>query len=305
MAIKISGTTVIDNSCNVTNANTFTATTFVGDGAGLTGITPPAAVLKPENTNPADGATGVSVTPTLCGSEYLSLYDKTHTCSCFQVSIDSGFSNTEFTCEVAGACTSLTVPADCLGFSTQHFFRLRYEDADGCCSEFSNPTCFTTQPALEVLGSSTCGGFYIGTICAVGSCYYLIVAPNSVGSATCQYKTTRTCSGVGCTGDALVDGFGNTYDHLDNTTHPAGNWTATRTIAGFTDWYLPSICELRSMYDNCGCLPSGEEFPSNCVGSSTERVADDKCDLDFVNGNTTNRSKGSFCAIRATRRIPF
>ena len=38
MAIKISGTTVIDNSQNITNAGIVTATSFTGDGAQLTNL---------------------------------------------------------------------------------------------------------------------------------------------------------------------------------------------------------------------------------------------------------------------------
>jgi len=303
MAIKISGTTVIDDSCNVTNANTFTATTFVGDGAGLTGVPAPAAVLKPENTNPADGATGVDLTPTLCGSEYFSLYDKTHTCSCFQVSECSDFSTCNvFTCEIAGACRSVIVPGGCLGFNTQHFFRLRYEDEDGCCSDFSDATCFTTLAAPATLGESIVGGFYMGTICAAGSCYYLIMAPNATGCASCQWKTLNTDSGVGA---EFCDGYGNTYDHLDNSSHPAGNWTATRSIGGFSDWYLPAICELGQLYTNKGSSPAGEGFVNDGYWSSTENNASNGCLHDLGNGNVCYRTKNNTCPVRAIRRVPF
>jgi len=38
MAIKISGTTVIDDSRNMQNIGVITATSFVGSGSGLTGV---------------------------------------------------------------------------------------------------------------------------------------------------------------------------------------------------------------------------------------------------------------------------
>ena len=38
MAIQVSGTEVISNARNISNVGTVTATSFVGDGAGLTGL---------------------------------------------------------------------------------------------------------------------------------------------------------------------------------------------------------------------------------------------------------------------------
>ena len=268
MAIKISGNTVIDDSKNFDVA-TATATAFVGDGSALTGVSPD-VIIKPTNTSPADAATGIGATTTLCGSAYFSLYGKTHTCSCFQVSECSDFSTCNvFTCEIVGACTNLAVPGGCLGSLTEHFFRLRYEDSDGCCSSFSDATCFTTAAVPTTLGESICGGFYMGTICAASTCYYLIMAANATGCACCQWKTTYTASGVG---NEMFDGYGNTYDHLANATHQAGNWTATRSIGGLGDWYLPAICELNQLYTNKACAPAGEGFAADQYWSSTEKA---------------------------------
>lgn len=306
MAIKISGTTVIDNSCNVTNANTFTATTFVGDGSGLTGIASPTEILTPTNTNPANIANNVSLTPTICGSEYISLYDKTHTCTCFQVSECPDFSTCNvFTCELAGSNTSISIPSDCLNYSTEHFFRIRYEDEDGTCSAFSDATCFTTcvNPlATAALGDSVLGGFYMGTICAAGTCYYLIMSPNSGGCIRCVWKTTETNSGVGF---ERFDGYGNTYDHLANASHPAGNWTATRTINGFSDWYLPARFEMCTLYQNRACAPGGEAFNNLRYWTSTEHnntfgftILTDRGGFDYAD-------KIQCCTLRAIRREPF
>jgi hypothetical protein len=38
MAIKISGSTIIDDSRNIVNAGVITATSFSGDGSNLTGV---------------------------------------------------------------------------------------------------------------------------------------------------------------------------------------------------------------------------------------------------------------------------
>ena len=304
MAIKISGNTVIDDSCNFRNIGTATATCFVGDGSQLTGLSIPSEdVLKPTNLSPSNGEETVDLTPTLLGSAYISLFGSTHSCTCFQVSECSDFSTCNvFTCEIAGACTSIAVPAGCLSDDTQHFFRLRYEDDNGCCSDFSDATCFTTPNVPNVLGESICGGFYMGTICAAGSCYYLIMAPNATGCACCCWKDPSTCSNVGT---ERCDGYGNTYDHLANAEHKAGNWTATRSIGGFSDWYLPALCELDQLYNNKACAPAGEGFAENDYWSSTECVSNGAfyqyfrtgC-IRFINKSTTNR-------VRAIRRVAF
>lgn len=149
---------------------------------------------------------------------------------------------------------------------------------------------------------TTAGGFYMGTICAAGSCYYLIMAPNATGCAICQWKTTRTCSSVG---DEKCDGYGNTYDHLDNSSHPAGNWTATRSIGGFSDWYLPAKCELFQLYTNCDCPPAGEGFASGNYWSSTEDNANVACLQKFNNGLISGFNKSDTYRVRAIRRVSF
>ena len=304
MAIKINNTTVIDDSRNLCNVGTITASCIFGDGASLTGVTPD-RILQPANQEPADAATGVLLEPTLSGTEFVSSDGSSHCCTCFQVSECSDFSTCNvFTCEIAGACTSLAVPADCLSLNTQHFFRLRYEDQDGCCSEFSDATCFTTVALPSTLGESTFGGFYMGTICAAFSCYYLIMAPNATGCACCCWRINRTCSGVG---SEQADGYGNTYDHLANATHPAGNWTATRSIGGLSDWYLPATCELKQLYNNRACAPVGEGFRTTFYWSSSEQQAGIACGVLFQNGNVSGYSynKDFAKAVRAVRRVPF
>ena len=302
MAIKISGTTVVDNSRTFCNIGTATATCFVGDGSAITGVGVD-RIFKPGNQSPADAATDVEVEATLTGTCFVSTVGSRHVCTCFQVSECSDFSTCNvFTCEIAGACTSLAVPADCLSLNTQHFFRLRYEDQDGCCSEFSDATCFTTVALPSTLGESTFGGFYMGTICAAGSCYYLIMAPNATGCACCCWRINRTCSGVG---SEQADGYGNTYDHLANATHPAGNWTATRSIGGFSDWYLPALCELNQLYQNCACAPAGEGFVSTDYWTSTEIDARDACSSFLGNGGSYYNVKTTARCLRVIRRVAF
>jgi len=303
MAIKISGTTVIDDSGNFTNIANTTATTLIGDGSQLTGISKAVDIVTPLNVSPADGATDVSFTPTLEASQFISMFERSHANTQFQVSIDSGFSNTEVDV-FTGADTTVVVPIS-LSADTEHFFRVRFFDDIGCCSSFSTVTSFTTEALPTVLGASSFGGFYMGTICAAGSCYYLIMAPNASGCASeCQWKTETTCSSVG---NEECDGYGNTYDHLANATHPAGNWTATRSIGGYSDWYLPARNELNQLYINKGSSPAGEGFLAEYYWSSTECSASEACRQAFNCGliNATTKTDTITMNVRAVRRVAF
>jgi hypothetical protein len=151
------------------------------------------------------------------------------------------------------------------------------------------------------------GGFYMGTISASGASYYLFVAPNATGFTQAEWKDARTCTGGA---SSLNDGFANTYPALANFTHPAGNFAATRTISGFSDWYLPAINELQVIYDNGatifnGPLPSGERFCSGSYWSSTEVTATFTCYMRFTTGVRCENNKTRECCARAVRRVPI
>jgi len=205
--------------------------------------------------------------------------------------------------------TSITVTTS-LDESDQYEFRARHNGATFGSSAFVSTTA-TTVPVFDgtdFAGQPFGGGFYMGRICAAGTCYNLIVAPNATGCTCCQFKpscssTSGTCSDV--------DGYANTYPALENSTHPAGNWTATRTIDGFSDWYLPAIDELVVFYSNGGGngsgdpLPSGEDFLTNGYWSSTECGSDDACSLNFYTGyRSYGYKKTRKLRVRAVRRVP-
>jgi hypothetical protein len=206
--------------------------------------------------------------------------------------------------------TSITLPEEILEEDTEYEFRARHRSATFFVSDFGSTTATTKESFDElvgaVFGDAACGGFYIGTICAASTCYALIVAPNATGCIQRQWKTTRTATA--CTSD--VDGFANTYTGLNNTNHPAGNWTATRTINGFSDWYLPAESELSQLYTNDGgatntTLPSGEGFTAALYWSSTEFSATDVCVQNFFNGTIFANVKTNSYRVRAVRREPI
>jgi len=203
--------------------------------------------------------------------------------------------------------TSITVTTN-LNKSEEYEFRARHNGVTFGASSFGSTTALTSS-FFTALGDSFCGGFYMGAITAAGTCYALIVAPNATGCVNgCQWKTSQTTTSGACSD---TDGYANTYTGLDNLSHPAGNWTATRTIGGFSDWYLPAIDELDVFYNNGGGngagdpLPSGEDFATCPYWSSTERGFNDAYTLTFYGYGLGDPRKTNTFRVRAVRRVPI
>jgi hypothetical protein len=163
-------------------------------------------------------------------------------------------------------------------------------------------------PPPTAFGQAYGGGIYMGTVNVSGTCYYLIVAPNSTGCAACQWKTTRTTTDSSC---SCVDGYNNTYGPQNNNTHPAGNWCATRTINGFSDWYLPARNELQTIYNNGAngnnqsVIGVGEAFAAGPYWSSSECDSTRSWRLFFSFGEAGPHPKTYTNSIRAVRRVPI
>jgi len=293
MAIKVTGTTVINDSRGLEN---------VADTSQF--------IKKPTITSPTNGETDVAIASglTIEGTVYDALISNTRDYREVQVDLSTGDFSTPVVTQQENS-DSIVISAG-INFSESYKVRIRDVDTDGNATEFSDEVSFTTEAdPFATVGTATSGGFYLGRICAAGTCYNLIVAPNATGCVECQWKTSET-STLGTCSD--TDGFANTYPALENSTHPAGNWTATRTIGGFSDWYLPSIVELEVFYNNGGGngsgdpLPSGEDFFTDNYWSSTELNVSYACNLNFSNGNRCCfDSKGYLFKVRAVRRVPI
>jgi len=289
--LSINGTQVIDS----TGAGSFTDLDQI--------------VKAPEVVSPTANETDVDFQSlTIEGGGYNALFNVNRDYREFQVDLATGDFSTPVVSEQVSS-DSLTLSTD-LADSTEHKVRIRDVDLDGTASPFSNVVNFTTTDPIAVaaLGDSICGGFYMGAITAVSTCYALIVAPNATGCACCQWKTSINGT-PGTRSD--TDGFANTYPAMENSSHPAGNWTATRTIGGFSDWYLPAIDELQVFYNNGAGdgsgypFPSGEDFETSDYWSSTEFGSAQSCRFNFAFGNRYYALKDGTFRIRAVRRVPI
>lgn len=159
----------------------------------------------------------------------------------------------------------------------------------------------------SVLGQEYQGGYYTGTVTIESAAsYYLIVSPNSGGCAACQWMTSprTTAPNTNC----FCDGYRNTYTGMapQTTRFPAGNFTATRTLNGYSDWYLPARVELFTLWANRGSMPGGQGYATpGTYWTSTEDVATQAYRLSTFDGGQGSSYKGGSCRVRSLRRVPL
>jgi len=304
MAIKITGTTVINDSCELQNIGN--ATDFV---KSANFVRPPQLFIDGVEID------DIATEPTLVTSEFAVFGggSDTHASTDWEVVRTSDSSTVFSSIGDTTNLTSITVtPA--LDFEEEYLFRVRHNGTSLGASEYRE--VIGTTGALnfqgQEIGEPICGGFFMGTITAASTCYALIVAPNAFGCASCIWKTSATFTSGAAD---FCDGYANTYPALENSTHPAGNWTATRTIGGFSDWYLPAVEELRVLYDNgAGAgsgdpLPSGEDLEARRYWSSTDYRATDAYVFYLCCGNQYpypfSDKDISQLPVRAVRREPI
>lgn len=271
------------------------------------------SIQKPVNISPAPGEENIAQSGfELKASAFAGVY-KTHYASEWQVANASSFATNNIVINsgnITPGSNVYTVSTTLAG-NTLHYWRVRYHsnDSPNVSSSFSETSCFRTISPPSVLGESYGGGYYTGTInIGGGVCYYLIVAPNATGCTETNWKCTNTASPGNCR--SFTDGYINTYLSITDSIHYAGNFTATRTIGGFSDWYLPAAGELFVMRTNCASMPAGEGYCPDRYWSSTEYAPNPN---GVWTGNFSNPvpifyvgniAKTNSHRVRAIRRIP-
>ncbi|MCR9073888.1 MAG: phage tail protein [Alphaproteobacteria bacterium] len=100
-------------------------------------------IRKPSITSPANGAVDVGETPTIAGDTYYSLYSVEHVSTTTEIATDADFDNSLGEQNGFGS-TSVAVAGGVLATDTTYFVRLRYTDALGQMSAWSDTISFST-----------------------------------------------------------------------------------------------------------------------------------------------------------------
>lgn len=260
-------------------------------------------ILKPENLGPVDASTTYGANTTLTLSNFSGFY-QLHANTQFQISNSADFAAGNIVEDTGFIAASNTYIFNTSTVGT-YYWRGRYKTSNTIISDYSDNTSWTigglTDPP-DGLGCPFQGGYFTGNIdIGGGVCYYLVLSPNASGCSCCPFKGSL---GPPSPGQCANDGYFNTYTYFNSATYPAGNWTATRSIGGFSDWYLPGGNELLEMYVNRGSMPVGEGYAADKYWG--QDLADgQRALLRYMNNSSTQA--GIRCdpyRLRAIRRVP-
>ena len=164
----------------------------------------------PSNISPSDGATGVSLTPTLQSSGFSDhdLFDS-HAASQWQITTSSGeYSNPLFDSRRdRSSLTTIAIPSTTLNYSTTYYWHVRHQDRYRDWSSYSNETSFTTVgvptvPPAVVTNDATSQGtnsaklngnlISLGTVASVTVCFQWGVTSESYSNETTPQSMTST-----------------------------------------------------------------------------------------------------------------
>ncbi len=216
---------------------------------------------QPVNMSPANGAGGVSLTPTLRSSTFSDPdVGDAHTASQWQVATTSGnYSNPVFDSDVdTSNRTQVTVPPGILSYATTYYWRVRHRDGNGNWSDWSAETSFTTFAALPawqwqnplpqgnrlrgVWGSSATDVFAVGDGGTILHCNSSVWSIMSSG-------VTDDLAGIwgSCYSDVFAAGANGTIIHYDGSVWGTMTSATASDLAGI---WGSSSCDAFAAGDN-------------------------------------------------------
>jgi len=138
------------------------------------------------------------------------------------------------------------------------------------------------------IGDAFGGGFFAGQINVSSTVYNLVVADKTVGEAVKTWGPQGTNTGFtseinGPTNSAGISALGSNYE--------AARFCETLNTGGFTDWYLPALNELTTVYYY---LKPGTTANNTGSGETPNAVSPQPINTNFTSGNPAQTTATSF-----------
>jgi len=135
-----------------------------------------------------------------------------------------------------------TITVSGLSAGTTYTFTVTATNIIGTSNPSSASNSTTTVPTI---GQSFQGGYYGGSISTTANgvaTHYLVVAPKAFGEGVYTFANASYSDPF-----SNIDGPTNSST-MNNSNHPAAQFCEGLTIGGYSDWYLPALDEMNTLY---------------------------------------------------------
>jgi hypothetical protein len=142
-----------------------------------------------------------------------------------------------------------TITVSGLSSATSYTFTVTATNAVGTSAPSAASNSITTTP---VIGQAFLGGYYAGQISTTANgvaTHNLIVAPLSSGQTPTGVQWRAPPAATANT-LSVIDGPTNSAQQTNVALYQAGGFCEGLSIGGYTDWYLPALYELVTIYYN-------------------------------------------------------
>ena len=297
MVIEISGSTIIDDSRNIINAGTITATSFSGDGSNLTGVG--------IGTDDSINTSGIITASVVSANEFIGTGDGL----IFSPTVTS-FSPTDGATDVA-VDTNIVLTFDQPIYAGSGSIFLRKSSSTGTVieaidinSSMINNQTLTINPSSDF---------------SLGDDVYVVlpqgVITNSVGGNNALLDTynftTPQPPGPGdpAEGGIIICNQGYQWIVAPVSTEVSRDWycrndavTTAESNAACGDWFVPTIGQLQN--PGYTCRQWWDSFSLDSYWSSTENNSDFACALRYF-GSVGLSSKVLVYCVRAFRCVSY